>query len=123
MGPHLHVQSNGQVSVVLEPRKKRMAQVQGGRSDWVVIMEFEAVVERGNERGFNKVRSAYPLSPSPPPHFNSHGLLTSSLSLPLSTYSPGITQEGRLIKGLIIITKISPLYNPISNNPTPLRPK
>ena len=59
-GPHLHVTSNGQVSVVLDPSKGKRRQGQG-RNDWIVILEFEALVEQGGDRYYRKV----PLS-SPP---------------------------------------------------------
>jgi hypothetical protein len=54
--PHLHVAPSGQVSVVLDPSKGKRRQNQGGRSDWIVILEFEAPVEQGSDRHFSKVR-------------------------------------------------------------------
>jgi hypothetical protein len=54
----LHVAPSGQVSVVLDPFKGKRRQSQGGRSDWVVVLEFEAPVEQGSERHFSKVRAS-----------------------------------------------------------------
>jgi len=53
-GPHLHVTSNGQVSVVLDPSKGKRRQRQG-RNDWIVLLEFEALVEQGGDRHYRKV--------------------------------------------------------------------
>jgi len=52
----LHIAPNGQVSVVLDPFKGKRRQNQGGRSDWVIMLEFEAPVEQGSDRHFSKVR-------------------------------------------------------------------
>jgi hypothetical protein len=65
-GPHLQTSPSGQVSVVLDPsvskngRNRSSPQPQGqgqgqGKTDWIVILEFEAGVEQGSDRHFRKV--------------------------------------------------------------------
>jgi hypothetical protein len=78
---------------VLEPSKGKRRQVQG-RSDWIVILEFEAPVEQGGDRHFRKV--------SPP---SMRFILIQS-------------QSRKLISGLTIITEMSTFHYSIPNNPT-----
>jgi hypothetical protein len=93
--PYLHTTASGQVSIVLEPSKGKRRQVQG-RSDWIVILEFEAPVEQGGDRHFRKVRS------------------------PSNCHIPIQSRGRQLISGPTIITEMSTFHYSIPNNPTVL---